>query len=151
MRLLTRLLVLSMCFAHVAAAETPAQLTQQVRDAETAFAATMAQRDLDAFASYLAEDAVFFGREEALRGKAAVVAGWKPLYQGEKPPFSWRPESVEVLSTGTLAHSTGPVFDPNGKQVGSFNSVWRREADGRWRVVFDKGCHVCACADTKGN
>jgi ketosteroid isomerase-like protein len=23
--------------------------------------------------------------------------------------------------------------------MGTFNSIWRREADGRWLVVFDKG------------
>lgn len=27
----------------------------------------------------------------------------------------------------------------------TFNSIWRREAQGRWRVVFDKGCDVCNC------
>jgi hypothetical protein len=32
------------------------------------------------------------------------------------------------------------VFDPNGKKVGSFNSIWRREQDGRWKIIFDKGC-----------
>ena len=55
-------------------------------------------------------------------------------------PFSWRPEVVEVLDSGTLALTSGPVRDPTGKQTGTFNSIWRREPDGRWRVVFDKGC-----------
>ena len=55
-------------------------------------------------------------------------------------PFSWEPEVVEVLPSGTLAHSSGPVKDPQGTVVATFNSVWRLEADGRWRVVFDKGC-----------
>ena len=47
---------------------------------------------------------------------------------------------VEVLDSGTLALSTGPVLDPDGRRVGTFSSVWRREADGAWLVVFDKGC-----------
>ena len=42
-------------------AETLEQLTQQVRDAENAFAATMAARDHKAFATFIADDAVFFG------------------------------------------------------------------------------------------
>ena len=45
-----------------------------------------------------------------------------------------------MLDSGTLAISSGPVMDPQGKVVGTFNSIWRRDADGRWRVVFDKGC-----------
>jgi hypothetical protein len=32
------------------------------------------------------------------------------------------------------------VFDPQGKRIGTFNSIWRRETDGRWHVIFDKGC-----------
>jgi ketosteroid isomerase-like protein len=49
----------------------------------------------------------------------------------------------------TLALSSGPVRDASGRRVGTFNSVWRREGDGRWRVVFDKGCRVCECPDRR--
>jgi ketosteroid isomerase-like protein len=133
---------------HAESAESIEELSRQVRDSENAFAATMAQRDLKAFESFIAEDAVFFGKA-AMRGKDAVVAGWKGLYQGEKAPFSWQSETVEVLATGTLAHSSGPVLDAHGHRVATFNSIWRREPDGKWRVVFDKGCDACNCADAK--
>ena len=75
-----------------------------------------------------------------LRGREQVADGWKGFFEGAQAPFSWDPDHVEVLPSGTLALSSGPVFDPSGKRVGTFNSVWRLEADGRWRVVFDKGC-----------
>ena len=119
------------------------EIALQVRSAEAAFAKTMAARDHDAFVSYIADEALFFGREGVLRGKAAVAAGWKPFFEGPKAPFSWEPEQVEVLESGKLALSSGPVRDPEGRQIGTFNSVWRLEADGRWRVVFDKGCPPC--------
>lgn len=54
-------------------------------------------------------------------------------------PVPWAPDQVEVLASGTLALSTGPVHDTSGKVIGRFNSVWRLESDGLWRVVFDKG------------
>jgi ketosteroid isomerase-like protein len=123
-------------------AETLQELTGQVREAEIAFAKTMADRDVRAFETFLADDAVFFG-QTALRGKAAVVNAWKGFFDGAEAPFSWRPEIVEVLETGELALSSGPVFDPQGKQTATFNSIWRRAADGRWKVVFDKGTCVC--------
>lgn len=147
MRLLSALVVMSALAAPASPAlSEPAndELARQVREAETAFAKTMADRDLKAFAGFVAEDAIFFGRTSALRGKAAVVEGWKSLYEGAAAPFSWQPETVEVLASGALAHSSGPVIDPQGNQVGTFNSIWRREANGEWRVVFDKGCDVCA-------
>ena len=130
----------SAVLAAPAAAATPAELAQEVREAETAFAASMAARDLDAFSALLAEEAVFFGGNDVLRGRAAVVAGWKPFFSGAEAPFSWAPETVEVLDSGTLAISSGPVKRPDGTPSGTFNSIWRLEKDGVWRVVFDKGC-----------
>lgn len=121
------------------------ELKEQVRKTEAAFAKTMADRDHAAFASFLSEEAVFFGRG-VTRGKAAVAAAWKPFYEGKDAPFSWEPENVEVLDSGRLGLSSGPVRDPSGRRVGTFNSVWRREADGSWKVVFDKGCPPCDCA-----
>ena len=123
--------------------ETAVDLADQVRAAETAFAKTMADRDVDAFASFLADEALFFGEEQVLRGKDAIKAGWGAYFAGVTAPFSWSPEVVEVLESGTLAHSSGPVLTPDGQQVGTFNSIWRREADGSWKVVFDKGCAHC--------
>jgi len=130
-------------FARSADCQTTGALAAQVRAAETAFAKTMADRDQAAFASFVANEALFFGDQSVLRGKAAVVAGWKPLFDGARAPFSWAPEVVEVLDSGSLALTSGPVRDPDGRQIGTFNSVWRREADGSWKVVFDKGCPPC--------
>ncbi len=126
-------------------AETNAELQEQVRQTEAAFARTMADRDHAAFASFLADETVFLGRS-VLRGKEAVAAAWKRFYDGKEAPFSWAPERVAVLDSGTLAYSTGPVFDPDGKRSGTFNSTWRREKDGRWKIVFDSGCPACDCA-----
>ena len=138
--------LLALALASAAHAETREQLTQQVRDAENGFAATMAARDHKAFATFIAEDAVFFGGDKAVRGKAAVVESWKGLYEKPAAPFSWRSESVEVLDSGQLAHSSGPVLNAKGERVGTFNSIWRRGSDGDWKVVFDKGCDACNCA-----
>ena len=119
------------------------KLQDQLRAAETAFAQTMADRDHDAFASFIAEEAIFYGRNGEIRGKAAVVEAWKQFYEHKDAPFSWRPEMVAVLDSGTLGQTSGPVFDPKGKQTGSFQSVWRRTSDGRWEIIFDKGCPYC--------
>jgi heat shock protein HslJ/ketosteroid isomerase-like protein len=125
--------------------ETPADpaLTSwrdEVLAAERGFARSMAERDSAAFARHLDDEAVFFaGAGAVLRGKAAVVAGWSRFFEGPQAPFSWEPDQVEVLAGGTLALSTGPVRDPQGRVIARFNSIWRRAAEGRWLVVFDKG------------
>ncbi|HET8645067.1 MAG TPA: nuclear transport factor 2 family protein [Vicinamibacteria bacterium] len=137
------MVVLALAAALAAGAvPTAADLKEEVRKTETAFARTMADRDHAAFVSFLAEETVWFGRS-VLRGKDAVARAWKPYYEGRQAPFSWRPETVEVLDSGTLALTSGPVFDPAGKQTATFTSIWRREADGRWRIIFDKGNPFC--------
>ena len=131
----------------VAPAAPHEELVEQVRAAETAFAATMAARDFTAFGAFIADEGVFFSGRGPLRGAAAVRDGWKRFFEGPDAPFSWKPETVEVLPSGTLALTSGPVADPSGAPSGNFTSLWRLEADGKWRVVFDKGCPPCECPD----
>lgn len=139
-------LATAMACASAFAAPGNAELKQQVADTERAFAATMAKRDHQAFVSFLADETIFYhGPQQVLRGKDKVAAEWKAFYEKPEAPFSWEPDQVEVLDSGTLAHSSGPVRDPQGKIISRFNSVWRLEAPGKWRIVFDKGERVCDC------
>ena len=135
--------ILSLAPAH--AQRGGSSPVEQVRAAETAFAKSMADRNLAAFTALLADDAVFFGGKGAMRGKSAVAAEWKRFFDGPAAPFSWSPAEVEVLSSGGLGFSSGPVLDPKGNRIGTFNSVWQRQPDGAWKIVFDKGCPPCEC------
>ncbi|HVH66437.1 MAG TPA: DUF4440 domain-containing protein [Gemmatimonadales bacterium] len=148
MRLHDIFLLTLACCPTVATAQAPSRqtLAREVFAAESAFAHTLAARDSQAFTTYVALDAVFFDREGVSRGRQGVVSRWRPFFVGPAAPFSWSPDVVEVLESGTLALSTGPVQDSSGRRIGTFNSLWRRDADGKWRVVFDKGCPVCDCA-----
>jgi ketosteroid isomerase-like protein len=149
----TQIVVLAAALLAGCAAAPPRAVTSAERDAlreqvvatERAFAKTMADRDHAAFTAYLSDEAVFFTGPTPLRGKAAVAAGWKRFFERKDAPFSWGPEKVEVLDSGTLALSTGPVRDPAGKLVGTFTSVWRLEAPATWRIVLDKGDDACDC------
>ncbi|MBV9191639.1 MAG: DUF4440 domain-containing protein [Betaproteobacteria bacterium] len=119
-----------------------ATLQKQVIDTETAFAKTMADRDHRAFTSFLSDEAVFLMGGKPLRGKGAVADYWKRFYADAQAPFSWKPDRVQVLDSGGLGYSTGPVFDDDGRQFSRFYSTWRREPDGAWRIVFDDGCNL---------
>lgn len=119
-----------------------AVLKQQVMDTERAFARTMAERDHAAFTGFLADDTIFFSGG-VLRGKQAVADAWKRFYNAPIAPFSWEPTEVEVLDSGTLAISSGPVKNAKGELIATFTSIWRREASGQWRIIFDKGNDAC--------
>jgi ketosteroid isomerase-like protein len=142
----TWILCAALAFAAGAAnAETNAELKEQVRQTEIAFAKTMADRDAAAFTSFLAAETIFMSGGRATRGAKQVAERWKAFFEGAHAPFSWAPEFVEVLDSGRLAMSSGPVRDTSGKRTGTFNSVWRREADGKWKIVLDNGCPGCNC------
>lgn len=143
------ILLIAVCLSLLSGCTTVAQqsnlgeLQKQVADTEQAFAQTMAKRDHAAFTSFLSSETVFFSGEKALRGKQQVADSWKRFYEKPEAPFSWKPETVEVLDSGTLALSSGPVYDPKGKLIARFTSIWRLEAPGKWRIIFDKGNDVC--------
>jgi ketosteroid isomerase-like protein len=126
-----------------AASAATAAAVRQVVATEQAFAKTMADRDFKTFLTFLSPDAVFFSGTSVKHGPAEVAAQWQPYFDGPKAPFSWAPDHVEVLASGKLALSTGPVYE-SGKLVGRFNSIWRLEADNAWHIVFDKGEAVCS-------
>ena len=132
--------------AATAGQSAPVAVQNAVREAERGFAATMARRDFAAFATFISDEAVFLGSEgnfRPLRGKRVIVDAWKPYFEGETAPFAWEPDLVEVLESGTLGLTTGPVRNPQGDLTGRFHSIWRLEADRRWRVVFDRGSQIC--------
>jgi ketosteroid isomerase-like protein len=132
-------LALALITAAAGAQTVFAAPADQVAQTERDFARSMADRNHAGFVGFLSEQAIFFDGASVLRGKAAVAAAWKPLFEASTAPFSWSPDAVEVLADGSLAHSSGLVRDPQGRPVARFNSVWRHESGGVWRIVFDKG------------
>ncbi len=117
--------------------------TGEVIATERAFAKSMADRDFKAFTKMVSSEAIFFDGNMVLHGASEIAAAWQPYFKGARAPFAWQPDHVEVLPTGQLALSTGPVY-VGGQVVGRYNSIWRLEATGVWRIVFDKGEAVCS-------
>lgn len=130
----------------IARGATNDELKEQVRKTEMAFAKTLADRNPAAFASFLSKETIFMSNGRVSRGPQQVAERWKSYFTGPQAPFSWEPDEVQVLDSGTLAMTSGPVRDPAGKRIGTFNSVWRREAKGQWKIVLDNGCPGCDCA-----
>ena len=112
---------------------------QELARAETAFAAESVRTDMRAaFLDNFAPDGVL------VSGGAWVNARAR-LEPRQAPPIvlDWRPWHVEVAASGELGLSTGPwIREPRGGGApahGQFVSVWRRQADGRFKVEVDIG------------
>ena len=120
--------------------------TSQLALAETAFAQSMSDRDFEAFASFIADDAVFVNGGDPLRGKDRILAHWKTYFEASDAPFSWHPETAEI-GGGDLGYTEGPVLDPSGVVFARFHSIWRLQPGGGWLLIFDNGQRVCATGE----
>lgn len=136
---------LPVLLAIAAASTAMADTSDEVRCREIGFSKAAEAQDHAAFVAYIDSDARFVS-ESVLRGPAAIGEAWSVFFQADGPRIRWRPQYVEVLRDGTLALSRGPyrVVTRNeaGDEVeawGTFNSVWRLQADGSWKIVFDAG------------
>ena len=59
--------------------------------------------------------------------------------------LSWEPEYADVSRAGDLGWTTGPwEFRPNGPEdkpvaFGEYFTVWKKQSDGSWKAVLDRG------------
>jgi len=122
-----------------------ADVENDVRCREVAFSQSVEMQDMAAFRSLIDADARFVGAS-VQRGVTDIAAAWSVFFSENSPKMKWRPQFVEVLDDGTLALSRGPyrmtVRGEDGalsEHWGTFNSVWRKQDGGQWKVVFDAG------------
>jgi uncharacterized protein (TIGR02246 family) len=117
-----------------------AEAEAQVRARSRGVADAEARKDVLAVMPFWAEDAVVhFNGEAALKGKAAI----QKMYAERLPrldTFRAASESIQVAPGGGLAWETGStaVTLPNASgppSTSKFLIVWRKEADGKWRIA----------------
>ena len=114
---------------------------QTMTDTERAFSALSVEKGMkEAFLTYLADSAVIF--------RPAPTDGRSSWQARNSPPGTliWEPCFAEVSRSGDLGVSTGPweyrppgETDPAKITYGHFITIWRRQADGSWRVALDIG------------
>jgi ketosteroid isomerase-like protein len=139
-RSLTAALVLVLC-ATATSAQTAA-LDEMVRTEQRFAARALVVGWKQAFLEYFADDAVGFDGEQ--------VAPAKELFRRQPDPpkdrkLIWEPRYGDIASSGDLGYLAGPVRrivpgQNNGQPFHSlYASVWKRQADGSFKVVMDMG------------
>lgn len=125
--------------AVLAAAPAPASDYEDLVAAERAFAAdALARNTRAAFLAYLAEDGLVFEP-----GPTSGQRVWTARKE-DKARLEWAPEMAEVAASGDLGYTSGPWrFTPEGADkpaaFGHYFTVWRKGADGKWKVLIDHG------------
>jgi ketosteroid isomerase-like protein len=122
------------------------QARAEIERADAAFC-LLAQKIGAAVAAraYAAPDATFLDTQpEVLHGPDAAA-----LHLGGMPAgtvLQWKPLYAEAAASGDLGFSRGTYTltlpAPDGTvhtQTGHYLTIWRRQADGTWKMIFDTG------------
>ena len=119
-------------------------LKDEVKKAENDFCKMAADSGIaKAFEYFAADNAVLLRGTEIVEGKNAIIemmAG----QSSENTSLIWEPDYIDVASSGDLAYTYGKftysMIGPEGDTLSSngiFHTVWRKQADGTWKYVWD--------------
>jgi ketosteroid isomerase-like protein len=122
-------------------------------EAERSFARTSVEKGIrESFYEFFAEDGINFqphptNTREAIRKRPAPAT---------RPPITlnWEPVYADVSRAGDLGYTTGPYWltfqgpEHRPTQYGYYFSIWKKQADGHWKVAVDLGVETPAPAQT---
>ena len=111
---------------------------QSLVQAEKNFAQMAMEKGIrDSFLANLADDGVVFD-PGPVNGKEVYLK--RPISDAR---LTWEPIFADVARAGDLGYTTGPweykssSSDEKPSAYGQFLSVWKKQADGNWKVVLD--------------
>ncbi len=136
--LLIIVLLFGATFVWAQAGDREANLRSLVA-AEEEFARAALEQGINAsFVKFFADDSILFN--------PFPVNGKQFYLTSEKDPgvLTWKPIYTDVSAAGDLGYNTGPseYSEAPGKPpigFGYFVSMWRKGADGQWKVVLELG------------
>jgi len=142
------LLVTSILLNSGADAQTKSQERerQAIAKAEAEFEKARAERGLEGWLSFFADDTADFVRGGPFtftKGemRARLEKSFDPADQ-----LTWKPVKIDVAKSGDLAYSLGTWQlkgkNPKGEdvtQTGKYITVWKKQKDGSWKVAADTG------------
>ena len=128
------------------APDTRAADEQAIRDGEAAWVKDFVAKDVEKVAGHYADDGTSMIPEMTImKGKDAIRAGLKEEFADPNSTLDFHPDKVEVAKSGDLAYSQGMYTytstDPKTKkrviEHGGYVEVYKKQADGSWKVAED--------------
>ena len=116
-----------------------------LRKADSTWSKVAEAKQLEAHVGYFLDDAVVMApNEKRVEGKEAIRKMVSEMYAMPGVAMSWKANKVEVASSGDLGYTAGSyqltVKDEKGNPVtdtGKYLEVWKKQADGGWKVTTE--------------
>lgn len=127
----------------LAASPAPAQTPDAapIVAAERAFAADAPSMGIaGSFNKWSTPDAILIGGGQVLRVREAYPDGPRPA---DEALLEWWPNFAGISRSGDMGFTTGGVR-LGGRRTGHYFTIWRKQADGSWKWVYDGGSGASA-------
>ncbi|HEY2376703.1 MAG TPA: DUF4440 domain-containing protein [Gemmatimonadaceae bacterium] len=135
--------------ATLAGTATPdaAAVRQLIDSADARFGAAALKGDTATLASFYADDAMFMDANmPTIRGHDAIAKAFGAMVATMKPT-SFKLQTTDLIVSGEYAIETGTYDVSNAAAkgakpshaVGKFLVIWRKQPDGRYKIIRDIG------------
>lgn len=127
-------------------AAAPTEAAAVLLQADSEFDRSVAEKGVDAWVSTFAEDGIMFRAGEVVRGRAAIRELMAPAFATPGFSLRWKPVRAEIAASSDLGYTYGTYesisVEPDGSRqvrTGMYVTIWKKQADGSWKVVVDLG------------
>jgi ketosteroid isomerase-like protein len=143
MKILSACLLLVLAISPAAGQRRKSDL-QSLVETERSFSRASAEKGIrESFSEFIADDGILF-RPTAVPGKKWMQEHPLPP-SSTRPLLTWQPIVAGISEAGDMGYTTGPwqrkndIKDAKPAAFGNFMTVWKKQADGKWRFVIDLG------------
>jgi ketosteroid isomerase-like protein len=124
----------------------PAGRAAELEAADRAFAADVARRGIDAWGDWFDADGAMWN-DRPVKGHESVRASMAPVFSRDDFRIVWSPVASGLSPAGDLGYTVGrgqatwkaKPGEPISPYCSIYVTIWRRQADATWRVLFDVG------------
>jgi ketosteroid isomerase-like protein len=141
----------SFLVAFLLTSDSPAKTDPkaEMMAADRSYAKVTAEKGLDGWIEFLAEDVAKVRKagEKIVAGKDAIRKQDAALFADAKRQLRWEPIDAHAFADGKSGFTSGRCKmvgkGEDGKELvfaaGGYITWWRKEPDGKWKVIFDTG------------
>ena len=122
-----------------------ARIIAEVKAADAGWAEAATSKSAERMVEFYDDKGVFIGQDgKVVCGRESLKAAWVAFFSTPGIKLTWQVQVVEVSQSGDVAVSYGPWQIEQGQlgqtitRAGTYVFVWKRQADGKWKVLVDK-------------